>query len=80
MLEKAGIKTLDKCPIHRCNEVKTWLETKGLAKEPRPAYSPDLSQFDNVRGYMKRQMQAMKLTSDALGETVFRMFDNFYTA
>ena len=48
MLEMAGVKTLhdnqlfqgDNCPIHRCKEVKAWLEANVVVKEPWPAYSP----------------------------------------
>ncbi len=80
----ARINTLDdnqffqdfNCPIHRCKEVNAWLEENGVAKETWPAYRPDLSPIENVWAYLKRQMQAMKRTSDNLEETVFRIWDS----
>ena len=89
VFEMTGINTLkdnqifqdDNCPIHRCKEAQACLEANCVAKKPWPAYSPDFSQIEYVWAYMERQLQAMKLTSDNLEETVFGfwfIFDNVY--
>ncbi len=64
------------CPIHRCREVKAWFEANGVGKGLWPACRLDLSPIENVWAYMKRQMQAIKLTSDNLDETVIRIFES----
>ena len=84
LLKMAGIDTLgedqffmdDNCPIYRSREVKQWLHDNGIAKVFWPPYSPDFNPIENAWAQMKRELNAMHLTSDTLEEAVYFVWNN----